>query len=376
MGKKKQRNNIGKNKESSQEKEERIAREKKKHRNELLWTVILIAVGIVVVVMALWILSGAGKEPSQTVVFKVGDDEVYLDEVNLCVLQNVVNLGIDEEKLNTTAEDGSSADDYYKNEILNVIMDYRVEAKIAEKQGITLSDEEKKSIRSDAVEYMGEIDGRIMNELGITQDRVVEIYTKRYLAHALEETVTKDVEVENQKYCTMYMLLFPKVETNEEGDYVREEDNETPVMLSDEEIAKRKEDADAAYKELTEDGADIEDIAEKYGVSNVSGEESNLEESFGEPFSEYAGKLKEGEYSPVLDTASCYVILKMVKENNEEIAEQILEYYRSDLEKEAVEEQKTKWYEEAGVSEDADFVGNVWEKLSLYDFAKYVSKEE
>lgn len=375
------RENMGTNKKRNQKqnqqektgKEKCIALEKRNKRKAILLSVLFALAGVVIAAAVLWKLSGVGDTPAEKPVFRVGGEEVYLDEVNLCILQNVMNLGITGEMLNSTAEDGSSADDFYKSEILQVIMDYKVEAKIAEKQGITLSEEEKESIRSDVVEYMGAVDGRILRQLGITQDRITEIYTQRYLAHVLEESVIKDLEIEDQKYCTMYMLLFPKVEIDANGNYVREEDGETPVLLSEEDIKRQKEECENAYEELKE-GADIEKIADKYGVANVSGEESNLVEGFGEPFSEYAEKLREGEYSPVLETASCYAILKMITENNEEIAEQIMGYYKSDLEQETIDENKTKWYEDAGSSAEADFIGSTWKNISLYDFVKYVEE--
>ena len=75
-----------------------------------------------------------------------------------------------------------------------------------------------------------------------------------------------------------------------------------------------------------------------------------------------------------METASCYGILKMITENNEEIAEQIMGYYKSDLEQETIEENKTKWYEEAGAGSGAEFVGSTWENISLYDFVKYVEE--
>lgn len=371
--KKKQQNIQTSQDDSKLSKEARIALEKKAEKKEIFLMAVFLVAGIAIVAMALWKLSGAGNDPSRKVVFKVGEEAVYLDEVNLCILQNMMNLGITEEMLNSDVQEGGNADEYYKNEILQLIMDYKVEAKIAKKQGISLSEEERKSIRSDAVEYMGVIDGHILKQLGITQDRLIEIYTERYLAHALEKTVTKDIEVDEQRFCTMYMLLFPKVEIDENGNYITQEDGETPVVLSDEAIEKKKEDAQKAYKEL-KDGADIEEIADKYEVAAVSGEESNLAESFGEPFSEYAEKLKAGEYSPVLETASCFAILKMVRENNEELAQQIFEDYKSDLEKETLDENKVKWYEEAGINMEADFVGNTWENISLYDFVQYVEE--
>ena len=71
-----------------------------------------------------------------------------------------------------------------------------------------------------------------------------------------------------------------------------------------------------------------------------SGEESNTPESFGEPFTEYAQSLKDGECSPVLETESCYAILKMITVNDEEIADQIMQHYRAEMEEEAVTEKK------------------------------------
>lgn len=350
-----------------------IPREMNTHKKrDMILFVFVLVLFIAGFAVFLWNLSGAGKEPFNTAAFRVGTEEVYMDEVNLCILQNVVDLGIGEKALDTTAEDGSSADSYYKNEILQLIMDYKVEAQVAKKQGITLTKKEKETVRKDATEYLGQIDGRILSELGIKQDRVIEIYQERYLAHKLEQTVTDDVDVEDQRYCTIYMLLFPKVQVDEEGNYLTEEDGQTPLMLSDEEIAKQKQNADEAYQRL-QDGEDITELAKEYGVDTVSGEQSNMEESFGDAFTEEIKKLKEGDVSPVIDISSCYAILKMVKENNEELAAQVMDRYRSDKEKDALKEQRAVWYDEEGITE-ASFVGNAWKNLSLNDFAKYVEE--
>ena len=351
--------------------EKKKAPEERKRSKEIVSTVVVIVVMLILAAIGLWMLSGEGNKPSDKLVFTVGEEEVYLDEINFCILQNVVNLGITTDMLNNTkTKDGSSAAEYYKQEILGLITDYKVEYMTARQQGFAMTEEEEKSVRSDAVQFMGSINGGVLSELGITQDMVIEVYKQRYLAKKLEDTVIGDIEAEEQKFCTMYMLLFPKVEMEEDGDYKRQEDGETPIMLSEEDIAKRKEDADTAYQELI-DGAEIEEVAKKYGVAAYSGEESNLSGSFGEPFSEYAESLKEGEYSPVLDMESCYAILKMVTENNAELAEQILGYYNSDVAKDKIEEEKKRWYEEAGI-EGPEFNGNIWEKISLYDFTQYV----
>lgn len=376
-------NDMGKKRKKKQEqksdleerKQERLADEKKRRQKDFLLTVFTVVVGIAIFVLFLWKVSEASNEPSKTKAFQVGEEVVYMDEVHLCILQNVVNLGIGSEELEATASDGSSADEFYKQEIMNMITDYKVEAIVARKQGISLSEEEEREVKNDVAGYMQAFDGHVFRELGITQELITDVCKERYLAYKLKQTITENLEVEEVTYATIYMLLFPKIEMDDSGDYVREENSDNPIMLSDEELEQRKEDAQAAYEEL-KNGADIEEIAKKYGVQDYSGEQSNTPESFGEGFGEefleYTKSLKEDEISPVIDTASCYAIIKMITPDNAEIAEQIMGYYRSDLEDEAIEENKVKWYEAAGVSAEPEWVGKAWKQVTLYDFVKYV----
>lgn len=337
-------------------------------RNVITALTVLIVFGVAVI--GLWKLSGEGDKPSDILVFKLGTEEVYLDEVHFCILQNMSSLKITAEALqNTTAEDGTNAATYYKQEILDLIMDYKVEYGIAKEQGITLTDEEEKKVRTDVMTYLGQTDARVLNQWGISQELIEEVFLQRYLVSKLEDMVTDEVEVEEQRYCTIYLMLFPKIEMGEDGNYLTEEDGTTPILLTEEEIEQRKRDAEDAWKDLQE-GTDVGTVAKKYGVETYSAEESNIAESFGEPFSEYAKSLDEGECSPVLETESCYAIIRMMKENNEEIAKQIMSYYKADLEEEVLEEKKAEWYEKMGVGETPVFEGKTWDKISLYDYVQ------
>ena len=363
---------MGKTTQENAGKENRESKDKggKNKCLEGIITAIVVMVVLAIAVVGLWKLSGEGDKPSNVLVFTVGTEEVYLDEVNFCIVQNVLSLGITAENMqNTTAEDGTGAADHYKQQILELIMDYKVEYMIAVKQGLTLTEEEEKKIQNDVVAYLGEVDARILNQWGITQEVIEKVFRQRYLVSKLEDSVTENMEIEEQKYCTVYLLLFPKIEMAEDGNYVTEEDGSTPIMLSETEIEKRKSDAESALSELRE-GADIEEIAEEYGVAIYSGEQSNTPESFGEPFGQYAESLKDGEYSPVLETESCYAIVKMVNENNEEIASQLTEFYKSDVRKEFLQKQKENWYEELKVDSEPEYQGKVWEKISLYDYVQ------
>lgn len=342
----------------------------KNKRVENIITVFGVIIVLIVAAFGLWKLSGEDNKPSKQLVFTVGDQEVYQDEVNLCIIQNTIDLGVSAEHLDTaTAEDGTLAADYYKQQILDVIMDYKVEYMIAKKQGLTLTEQEEKEVLLDVVEYMGKVDARVLNQWGVTQELIEEVYKQRYLARKLETEVLADVDVDEVTYCTVYLMLFPKLQMNGDGSYVTEEDGETPVMLAEDAIAQRKKDAESALEELKA-GGDPAEIAKKYGVEAYSSEESNTPETFGEPFSDYAKKLKNGECTPVLDIESCYAIMQMVKVNNEQISSEIREYYQADMKAQALEDKRTEWYEQLGVGQEPVFEGKIWEKISLYDYVQ------
>ncbi len=346
--------------------------ENKMEQKKIKWNHIATVLGVILILVVacigLWKLSGEDKKPANQLVFTVGTEEVYLDEVNFCIIQNVLNLGITAQSMQgVKAENGMDAADYYKDEIKQLIIDYKVAYQMAQKQGLALTDEEKTLIQKDVTSYLGKVDARLLNHYGISRDVVEHVYTQRYLGHKVEQKAVAELEIEEDKYCTVYMLLFPKIEMEADGSYVTQEDGETPIMLSDDEISRRKKDADEALAKL-KDGAEIETLAKEYGVEAFSSEERNLAKSYGEPFSKYTTTLKTGEYSPVLETESCYAILKMVEENNQELADQIISHYRADMEKELLQEKRAEWRSELGIANEPVMNGKLWEHISLYDY--------
>ncbi len=342
------------------------------HSRRLLYGTLIVLLAVIVAVIVRTV-SKSNRGSDQIPVFRVGEETVFLDEVNLYLLQNVVNAGVTKDTLDQAMQTGEKTEEEYINDVFRAIMDLKVENIVAAEKGISLTEDEKENIEKKAFDYIGSVDGHILYKFGITQELVAKTYTEQYLAKKLEDSVTEDIDVEEQRYCTIYKLYFPKVEMDENGDYVRAEDGKTPVMLSDDTIAEVKKNAEDAYEKILA-GEDIAEIAKEYQVDMYSGEESNLTNSFEETFIPYVQTLKEGECSPIIELSSCYLIVKMMEWNNEEIANQILGYYRDDLEKEAAGEKKTEWYDEMGISQNPDFVGNAWKEISLYDYVQDVEE--
>ena len=334
-------------------------------KNVVIW---FIVAALVVIAIGLWILADASKKASNTVVFKVGSENVYLDEVNFAILQNIELLGLTAESVQgETLEDTVQVNELYKQSIIKDVMDYKVKCLIAQQQGSSLTEEDKVNIQQDAINYLSSVDARVLNKWEVQQELVEEVYEQRYLAAKLEKSVIQDVSIEEQRYCTVYIMLFPKIVMEGSNAYAKQEDGVTPILLSDEDIEQRKADAEAALLELR-DGADEEETAAAYGVAEYSAEESNLIDSFEEPFLGEIKKLSDGECSPVIDTASCYAIVKMISENDEETASQIMQYYQADFQQELLEEKQVEWYEQLGIGQKPELVGKVWDKISLYDY--------
>ena len=341
----------------------------KKNSNRLTLCVIFCIALIVLGAVIVWAVSKPNRGSDQTPVFRVGEETVYLDEVNLYLLQNVMNAGVTKASLDQAIESGRKTEEEYINDVLCVIRDLKVENIVAREQGISLTEEENDTIQQKASEYIGNIDGRLIKKFDITQELAARMYKEQYLARKLEDSFTKDIDVEEKRYCTIYKLFFPKVEMDENGDYVRAEDGKTPVMLSNDAIAKAKKNAEDAYEKILA-GEDIAEIAKEYQVDAYSGEESNLTDNFEEPFDQYVDTLKEGECSPIIELSSCYLIVKIMEWNNEEAVNQILDYYKNDLEKDAVTQKKSEWYDETGIQQTLDFVGDTWRQISLYDYVQ------
>jgi hypothetical protein len=367
----KDKKNAFKTENGIQQQEEQSKKQdvKKQMRGNILFTIGMVLV-VALIAFGLWKLSGEDDNPANIEVFRTGDMVVYLDEMNLCMLQNTLSLGITKDHLDgTTAEDGTPVDKYYCQQIMEMIIDYKVGAMIAKQEGLSLSEKEEDAVRADALAYLTKMNGHALKELGINQDLLIEVYQQRYLAKKLEDQVTEEIEVAEQRYSTIYVMMFPIVQMNEDGSVAVAEDGVTPILLTEEEKKQRKEDADAAYQAL-KDGEDYATVAKKYNVDIYSGEQSNLVDNFEDPFLQYVQSLQEGECSPVIEAESFYGIVVMITENNEELAQQIMDYYRSDMEDEYLDTRRVEWYETLGLDKENIQQGNceIFQELTLYKF--------
>lgn len=352
------------------DKNEKKNTNKKVHKTRVI---IALAVFFIVVAVGLLFVKMIRKKPNETMAFQIGSEVVYMDEVYLCTLQNLLQLNLDSDALAKEDRNGRMAEQYYKDEIRDVIVNYRVESELAISQGMQLTVEDEKIVKENTAKLMGSISGNAFRELEISSDCLSQVMKKQYLARKFELESVKDITTEREHYCTMYFLLFPKIKTDANGEFVYEEDGATPVLLDEAEITLCKANAESARQMLL-DGVEAEEVAKKYGIEVYSGEQKNLASSFDEAFVPYAKKLKEGECSPIVETASCFGIVKMISTQDEDAENQIYAVHEQEEKEEKIIENRKEWFKQFGISDEVPKELPAWKKMTLFDFVKYVEE--
>ena len=149
MGKKHQKKEPNKSNLQEQMLEQQQNGKKKSRKGSI---VLCSFIGVAAILaFVLWLNRFAFYEPAEVKAFQVGEDMVYMDEVNFCILENMLDLGIDVEALQESVAEDMTADEFYKQNIMNAIMDYKVEAQMAKREGLVLTKEEKEDANKDVI---------------------------------------------------------------------------------------------------------------------------------------------------------------------------------------------------------------------------------
>ena len=129
------------------------------------------------------------KNASEVEVLKVGDQKVYLDELNLYGLQYAYTFGLTEENLLSLYSETQTNDAYNKEQLLTQIRQAKIEYQTAKEKGIELTDEESEAIETGVTNFMNSMDAGMLEYFGITEDTVRKSFTEQMYNTALEGSV-------------------------------------------------------------------------------------------------------------------------------------------------------------------------------------------
>lgn len=269
-------------------------------------------------------------EEGREIVFQFNDENIYLDEVYIYAQttkdEYEQEYGTNIWGKTIVTDDGIEMDveDMARKEIISNIVTNKVLIAHASDYGISLSVEEERDADSKAEEFYQNLTDAQISEMQMDIETVKKVLEENALADKVYARVMKDntseVSDEQARMTTFYDMFFECYYEDEFGNI---------VPYSDDQVATQKENADAAYKTITEDtsrdGLNIAFFASNYnlkyaGSHTMSSQE--IQDTYGEDVKNTLYNMKNGEVSKVIKLDDGYHIFQMTALTDEDATSQ------------------------------------------------------
>lgn len=303
-----------------------------------------------------------GKTPSETLVLKVGDNEVYLNEINYYAIAFIAKMGITEASDLDAAfsQNYETLDEALKAQFLVSIRQSQILYEKALEEGVTLTDEENAAVGEMVRDYIASNDGERLDKFGIDEELLTHVFTVYQTVQKFEQQIVNEMDVEAVPYGTYYNFVFLTIELDDNGNAVINDDG-TYVYLSESEQERQKELAEEVRGRLA-DGEAPEDLIEEYDLSATSGLVHATTESLRDTFG-----IKDGEISEVRENDFGYIVARIEALEDTEYTEYVRSYNASSQAQDYLEEKEKAWLDEYPIKEE-DIVEKVWNAFTFKDF--------
>jgi len=255
---------------------------------------------------------------------------------------------------------GETFGNMIKDEVMNQITELKIIRAEAEKQGISLSEEELADANAYAREHFEGLAEEDINRYLITEELLQQVYADNLLASKMFETLTINVDtnvpVLDAKQITVQHILINNVHFDEEGN---------KITFSTEEKAEAYD----KIKSLLEQAKLTEDF---YALAEANTEAEIIEYTFGRgkgpiaysaAFEQAAFTLKTGQVSDIISTDYGWHILYCVSDYNEDATIQIKETIIEQRRSEMFAELYTQW----SVNYDIVVNSEAWDAVTYED---------
>lgn len=270
-----------------------------------------------------------------------------------------------------TGESGMTNSMGLKQEILGREVQYEILAKLAEKNKMKLSEDEKKEAEKEAEEALEGLSWLQKFQLDFSKKKLTALFEKRALAtkyhDSKQEELNKDVKeadaiktVKKSDY-RQYDIQYYYASINEED----EEGKSTPVSADKKKAlgAKIKEIAQKAKK-----GGDFTKLSDEKDKDITFEKDGDFVEKDGWEYLSDANlkklkKLKNGQVSQAFldEKAGYYVVVKMINNNSEEAYKTACDEAVETKQEEAF----TNWYTEEQTKHKIDVNTDVWTDVTV-----------
>lgn len=230
-----------------------------------------------------------------------------------------------------TAEDGETYSSTYKKQIMQTLKKREILYMCAQKQGLSLTDEEKKAVQEDVKNARKNMTDKQKKMKGLDEatlttvmekDKLGEKYKDSVIAtlNIDEDALKKTVDKKSYRQYTLQYYMFAKTETDSEGNSKDKDAKSIAQGKKDMEAlqkkaAKAKDFTKNVMTDKDDDKIDDNNKAISYSTKDlVETDEDFLDKKT----LKKVKAMKNGEVSDVLETKDGYYVIKMVNNNDPE----------------------------------------------------------
>lgn len=278
------------------------------------------------------ILTVEGKDKDgKTVTHTVNYPEALYDIYQAEAMPNMYamyNMSFDWED---TAEDGETYSSTYKKQIMQTLKKREILYMCAQKQGLSLTDEEKKAVQEDVKNARKNMTDKQKKMKGLDEatlttvmekDKLGEKYKDSVIAtlNIDEDALKKTVDKKSYRQYTLQYYVFAKTETDSEGNS-KDKDAKTIAQGKKdmEELQKKAAKAKDFTKNVMTDKNDDKIDDNNKAISYSTKDLVETDEDFlDKKILKKVKAMKNGEVSDVLETKDGYYVIKMVNNNDPE----------------------------------------------------------
>ena len=308
-------------------------------------------------------------------VMTIADSKVNMDDYNLYLLQYIYNTGTTKDQVDSQMETSIKS-----SVIAQMKLEY-VEYELAKTLDLEPSDEERANADSGEENFYNFFGQEFLESYGIDRECVSEMFDRQVYIQALINKSTEDLVSDNvakfeEQYkdmnChTVYYALFPSVQY--ENNAVKTDENGAPIMLSDEEIAANKADAEELASRA-QNGESMEDLVVEYEVVNYSGLEHNFDGMYTPELNELIAGLEDGDISDVVETDAGFMVVRMDKKVDDEYKSFLIEYIASKNAEDMIPKLQENWVNQSGVAQ-LDINMDTLDKINIADMCDAVASK-
>ena len=250
---------------------------------------------------------------SKNEIFRIENKSCTLPEV-MVFLTNIQNRyeSVFGEEIWAASTDGMTLEEDVKDTVLAQLAQMKTMDLLAERNGVSLSDEEKGKAGQAAAEYFSSLNETEKELLGVTEKEIENLYLEYALAEKVYDFIIKDINPEisddEARTITVQHILLKTYAVDGTGkkiEYSEEEKKE--VYRKAEEILKLAREEDSDFEKLIMEYSEDERSVYSFGKGEM---ESSFEEA--------SFNLETGQISDIVETSYGYHIIKCISTFNRE----------------------------------------------------------